>query len=182
MFFVKSVLSLSKNALPVGNLSIQKQIGISILSDEKIYYFHKEVVTRFWLFLFCRFLFTENTKWRNSKVFYRRSFRLDTLYRILGHQKRQYWDILKMHFYPGGQKSRNGTPLLKNHGWTKNWECTVFLCYRLEILGQDIPLRFRKAGRGWCGGALETHGAACHHGVILSKTKEFLKSPCFSRS
>ena len=34
-----------------------------------------------------------------------------------------------------------------------------------------IPLRLRKAGRVWCGGARETHLA-----------KESLKSPCFFRS
>ena len=41
------------------------------------------------------------------------------------------------------------------------------------------PLRFRKAGRVWCGGALETHWATCHNEVTASKTKEFLKSFCF---
>ena len=76
--------------------------------------FSKEtLLLGFGYFYFADSYLQKNTKWRNSKVFYRRSFRLDTLYRILGHQKRQYWDILKMHFYPGGQKSRNGTPLLK---------------------------------------------------------------------
>ena len=34
-------------------------------------------------------------------------------------------------------------------------------------------------GRVWCGGARETHLATCHNGVTSSKTKEFLKSPCF---
>ena len=42
-----------------------------------------------------------------------------------------------------------------------------------------IPLRFRKAGRLWCGGARETHWATCHNRVTPSKTKEFLESPCF---
>ena len=41
------------------------------------------------------------------------------------------------------------------------------------------PLRIRKVGRVWCGGARETHGATCHNGVTPSKTKEFLKFPCF---
>ena len=43
---------------------------------------------------------------------------------------------------------------------------------------EEVPLRFRKAGRVWCGDARETHGARCHNGVTPSKTKEFLKSPC----
>ena len=34
----------------------------------------------------------------------------------------------------------------------------------------------------WCGGARETHWATCHDKVTPSKTKEFLKSPCFFRS
>ena len=42
-----------------------------------------------------------------------------------------------------------------------------------------LPLRFRKAGRVWLGGARETHSATCHNGVTPSRTKEFLKSPCF---
>ena len=40
-----------------------------------------------------------------------------------------------------------------------------------------IPLRFRKAGRVWCGGARDTHSATCHDGVTPSKTKKFLKFP-----
>ena len=39
-----------------------------------------------------------------------------------------------------------------------------------------LPLRFRKAGKVWCGGAQETHWATCHNGVTPSETKEFLKS------
>ena len=31
-----------------------------------------------------------------------------------------------------------------------------------------IPLRFRKAGRVWCGGARETHGPTCHNGLTPS--------------
>ena len=42
-----------------------------------------------------------------------------------------------------------------------------------------LPLRFRKAGRVWGGGARETHCATCHDGLSPSKSKEFLKSPCF---
>ena len=41
-------------------------------------------------------------------------------------------------------------------------------------LVQLIPLRFRKAGRMWWGGAQKTHCAMCHNGVTPSKTKEFL--------
>ena len=37
-----------------------------------------------------------------------------------------------------------------------------------------LPLRLRKAG-----GTRETHWATCHNEVTRSKTKEFLKSPCF---
>ena len=42
-----------------------------------------------------------------------------------------------------------------------------------------LPLRFRKAGKMWCGGARETHWATSHNEVTPSKTKEFLKPPCF---
>ena len=42
-----------------------------------------------------------------------------------------------------------------------------------------VPLRFRKAGRVWCGGARETHWATCHNGLTPSKTKEFFKSSRF---
>ena len=45
-----------------------------------------------------------------------------------------------------------------------------------------LPLRFRKAGRLWCGGARGTHWATCHNWVIVTKTKQSLWSPCFSRS
>ena len=86
---------------------------------KNILFSNEHFLLGFGYFYFADSYLQKNTKWRNSKVFYRRSFRLDTLYRILGHQKRPNWDILKMRFYPGGQKSRNGTPLLKNHGWTK---------------------------------------------------------------
>ena len=44
-----------------------------------------------------------------------------------------------------------------------------------------LPLRLRKAGRVWCGGAGETHWVTCHNGVTPSKTKKFLKSHCFFR-
>ena len=44
-----------------------------------------------------------------------------------------------------------------------------------------IPLRLRKAGRVCCCGAQETHWL-CHNEVTPSKTKDFLRSPCFFRS
>ena len=80
---------------------------------KNIWFSNEQFLLGFGYFYFADSYLQKNTKWRNSKVFYRRSFRLDTLYRILGHQKRSNWDIHKMSFYPGGQKSRNGTPLLK---------------------------------------------------------------------
>ena len=42
------------------------------------------------------------------------------------------------------------------------------LSYQLLCLNFDtlkLPLRFSKAGREFCGGALETHWATCHNGV-----------------
>ena len=45
-----------------------------------------------------------------------------------------------------------------------------------------IPLRLRKAGRVWCGGAQETNWATCHNRVTPRKTKESLKSSRFYRS
>ena len=51
--------------------------------------------------------------------------------------------------------------------------------YRIMIGNFFIPLRFGKVGRVWCGGARETHWATCCNEVTPSKTKEFLKSPCF---
>ena len=60
------------------------------------------------------------------------------------------------------------------------WRISIY-----EILGLDfskkhtIPLRFRKAGRVWCGGARKTHRATCHDGVTPCKTKDFLNYPCF---
>ena len=45
-----------------------------------------------------------------------------------------------------------------------------------------VPVRFRIAGRLWCGGARATHWGTCQNRVTASKTKEFLKSPCFFRS
>ena len=44
-----------------------------------------------------------------------------------------------------------------------------------------LPLRFKKTGRVWCCGARETCWATCYNEVTPSKTKEFLKSPCFLR-
>ena len=45
-----------------------------------------------------------------------------------------------------------------------------------------IPLRFRKAGSAWCGGARETRWVTRHNMVTSNKTKEFLEFPCFFRS
>ena len=50
------------------------------------------------------------------------------------------------------------------------------------MISNQLPLRFTKAVRFWCGGAQETHWATCHNGVTHSKTKEFLKSPRFFKS
>ena len=47
---------------------------------------------------------------------------------------------------------------------------------------QNIPLRFRKAGRVCCGGARETQWVKCHNGVTPTKTKEFLKYSSFFKS
>ena len=47
--------------------------------------------------------------------------------------------------------------------------------HSLKFLLLLIPLKFRKAGRVWCGGARVT----CHNIVTSSKIKEFLKYPCF---
>ena len=62
----------------------------------------------------------------------------------------------------------------------KYWSVLI-LCIQKRIGYENLPLRFRKAGRVLCGGTRETHWATCHNGVTLSKTKEFLKSPCFFR-
>ena len=45
-----------------------------------------------------------------------------------------------------------------------------------------IPLLFREAGRVWCGGARENQLVTSHNGVTVSKTKQSLRSSCFSRS
>ena len=52
-----------------------------------------------------------------------------------------------------------------------------------EIKNPQFP-GFQSPGlrKKWCGGARETHWATCHNRVSPSKTKEFLKSPCFFRS
>ena len=52
----------------------------------------------------------------------------------------------------------------------------------LSLKNLDIPLRIRKAGRVLCGGARETHRAACHNEVTVSKTEQSLRSRCFSKS
>ena len=44
-----------------------------------------------------------------------------------------------------------------------------------------LPLRFWKTRKFWCGGARETHWATCHNRVTPSRSKEFLKCPCFFR-
>ena len=46
----------------------------------------------------------------------------------------------------------------------------------------EYSLKFRKAGTVRYGVARETHWATCHNGETPSKTKEFLKPPCFFRS
>ena len=51
-----------------------------------------------------------------------------------------------------------------------------------STFSERLPSRFMKAGKVWCGGALETHWATCQYGVIVSKTKQSFKSSCFSRS
>ena len=51
---------------------------------------------------------------------------------------------------------------------------------QVENIG--LPLRFRKAGRAWYGGARETHWATSHNRVTPSNTKEFSKSSRFFRS
>ena len=50
-----------------------------------------------------------------------------------------------------------------------------------QKLQKILPIIVRKAGRVWCLGARETHWAMCHNEVTVSKTKQCLKSPCFSR-
>ena len=45
-----------------------------------------------------------------------------------------------------------------------------------------ISLRFWKAGRGWCGGARETHWGTYHNRVTVSRAKQSLRSSCFSLS
>ena len=61
-----------------------------------------------------------------------------------------------------------------------------FLFYDIPLLQNlrenFLPLRFRKAGKVWCGGARETHYDTCHNRVTPSKTKKLLKTPCFFRS
>ena len=59
------------------------------------------------------------------------------------------------------------------------YEFKLYLIYKTQFL---LPLRFRKTGRVLCGGAREIHWATCHNRLTLSKTEEFLKSPCFFRS
>ena len=49
----------------------------------------------------------------------------------------------------------------------------------LKTFYELLPLRFKKAGRLWCGGVQGTQGATCHNRVTPSETKEFFKSPCF---
>ena len=56
---------------------------------------------------------------------------------------------------------------------------SYFIKVRVFISKFLLPMRFRKAGRMWCGGARETHWATYHKRVTPSKTKEFLKSSCF---
>ena len=46
----------------------------------------------------------------------------------------------------------------------------------------NVTTRFRKAEMVWCGGARETHCAACHNGVSPCKTNEIFKSPRFFKS
>ena len=51
-----------------------------------------------------------------------------------------------------------------------------FCLYQTKyILNKFVPLRLRKAGRVWCGGARETHLATYHREVTPSKIKDFLK-------
>ena len=64
---------------------------------------------------------------------------------------------------------------LRGFSYQKFWCNTL---YYSDI----IPLRFRKAGRVWFGGARKTHWATRHYRETPSKTKEFLKSSCFLRS
>ena len=52
-----------------------------------------------------------------------------------------------------------------------------------EIQNQNlVSLRFRKAGRVWCGGAQEANRTTWHNRVTPIKTEEFLNSPRFFRS
>ena len=47
------------------------------------------------------------------------------------------------------------------------------------VAQNQIPLRFRKSGRVWCGAARETHWATCSNGMTPRKTKEFHNPPVF---
>ena len=78
---------------------------------------------------------------------------------------------------------------LKSFKIDQNLIMTSKICQQIGFWQQiglrkvlHLPLRFRKAGRVWCGGAWETHWATYQNGVTPSKTKKFLKSPCFLRS
>ena len=63
--------------------------------------------------------------------------------------------------------------LILKHGSNKSFPYDNFI--------KKLPLKFIKAGRVWSGGARETHWARSHNWVTVSKTKQSLRSPCFSR-
>ena len=69
-----------------------------------------------------------------------------------------------------------------NISWLSAFELILKFQASCEIYQALLPLRFRKAGKVWCGGARETYWATCHNEVTVSKMKQSLRSPYFSRS
>ena len=107
---------------------------------------------------YINFIIWRGLKTRNSRNKYERVGKiwpLDKFWAILEY----FWKILK--------------------SWITNFLFTG--CYKFCRIN-IIPLRFRKAGSVWCRGARDTHWVTFHNWVTVTKTKQSLRSSCFSRS
>ena len=78
------------------------------------------------------------------------------------YDRRNFWD--HRIFRPGMDGHTFELVLTRNEGndFYKKYFLNIFYSSILIMRNiNDIPLRFRKAGRMWCGGARETHWATC---------------------
>ena len=98
---------------------------------------------------------------------------------------KNFWPIFDLFKYMKNvQEHQTGSVFVRGSNLTLFFilENSKFLsCYKFCQIN-FIPLRLRKAGRVWCGGARDTHWVTFQNWLTVTKTKQSLRSSCFFRS